>query len=234
MCWLVSELERVCDYLIVLSGGQVQVAGEVDTLLRAEHVVLTGPVEAAGALERTQTVVARGEVGRQTTALVRRGGQPWDPVWSAAPVSLQELALTCLRDRLRRPGRDAASAATGRSAQHICRTPGALVDLEGLDPAAAVPLSAQDRDPRHLAGLSADVVAEVVKRRAAGLDPANLAGHSLRTGFVPRRCVAARTRMQSCGRPVTGHRRWSSCTAGRTPHYSATRSPPSDCEDTHP
>ena len=45
---VLAELERVADYLILLSRGRVQVAGEVDDLL-ASHRVLTGPAaEAAG------------------------------------------------------------------------------------------------------------------------------------------------------------------------------------------
>jgi len=39
---LVADLERVCDYLIVLCSSRVQVAGEVDKLL-ATHHLLTGP-----------------------------------------------------------------------------------------------------------------------------------------------------------------------------------------------
>src|SRR5258708_4995695 len=39
---LVADLERVCDYLIVLIGSQVRVAGPVDELLAAHHL-LTGP-----------------------------------------------------------------------------------------------------------------------------------------------------------------------------------------------
>ena len=39
---LVADLERVCDYLIVLVASRVQVAGEVDDLL-ATHHLLTGP-----------------------------------------------------------------------------------------------------------------------------------------------------------------------------------------------
>src|SRR6185437_15409974 len=41
-----AELERVADYLVVLGGGELRLAGAVDDLL-AEHRVLTGP--AAGA-----------------------------------------------------------------------------------------------------------------------------------------------------------------------------------------
>src|SRR5579875_1263023 len=39
---VLSELERTADYLILLSGGRVRVAGAVDDLL-ASHRVLTGP-----------------------------------------------------------------------------------------------------------------------------------------------------------------------------------------------
>src|SRR6266508_2966082 len=41
-----AELERVADYLILLSAGRVQVAGEVDDLL-AGHMMLTGPAAQA-------------------------------------------------------------------------------------------------------------------------------------------------------------------------------------------
>ena len=43
---VLAELERVADYLILLSRGRVQVAGEVDDLL-ASHRVLTGPAAEA-------------------------------------------------------------------------------------------------------------------------------------------------------------------------------------------
>ena len=39
---LLSDIERVCDYLIVLAHGEVRLAGDVDQLL-AEHRVLSGP-----------------------------------------------------------------------------------------------------------------------------------------------------------------------------------------------
>ena len=48
---VVAELERVCDYLVVLSAGQVQVAGEVDDLL-ASHRMLIGPVRGGAGLDR--------------------------------------------------------------------------------------------------------------------------------------------------------------------------------------
>ena len=48
---VLAELERVADYLILMSRGRVQVAGEVDDLL-AGHRVLTGPAAEADRLRR--------------------------------------------------------------------------------------------------------------------------------------------------------------------------------------
>ena len=48
---VLSELERVCDYLILLSHGSVQIAEGTDELL-ATHRVLTGPVDQADAMGR--------------------------------------------------------------------------------------------------------------------------------------------------------------------------------------
>src|SRR5665213_3385635 len=70
---VLAELERVADYLVVLSQGRVQVAGEVDDLL-ASHRVLTGPASEAGeCVERLNVVHARrGEA--QAHLLVRTNG----------------------------------------------------------------------------------------------------------------------------------------------------------------
>lgn len=96
---VLPELERVVDYLVLLSRGRVQVAGEVDDLL-ANHRVLTGPAAGTnGAAERLTVVHAtRGEA--QTHLLVRTRTDP-DPVpqgWEAHPVGLEELALAYLRE----------------------------------------------------------------------------------------------------------------------------------------
>ena len=94
---LLAELERVADYLILLSRGRVQVAVEVEDLL-AGHRVLTGPAAEAGRYARWPGVhVRRGQA--QAHLLVR--ACPGDPVpagWEAHPVGLQELALACLRE----------------------------------------------------------------------------------------------------------------------------------------
>jgi ABC-2 type transport system ATP-binding protein len=93
-----AELERVTDYLVLLSGGQVQVTGEVEDLLTC-HRVLTGPAARADSCARQLRVVQARRGGAQAHLLVRTGG-PDDPVppgWEAHPVSLEELALAYLR-----------------------------------------------------------------------------------------------------------------------------------------
>ena len=96
---VLAELERVADYFVLLSGGSVQVAGEVDDLL-ACHRVLTGPAaEADRYAERLGVVHAwRGEA--QAHLLVRTNGSadPVPPGWEAHPVSLEELTLAYMRD----------------------------------------------------------------------------------------------------------------------------------------
>jgi ABC-2 type transport system ATP-binding protein len=94
---VLAELERVADYLIVLTQGRVQVAGEVDDLL-AGHRILTGPAtEAATYTERPVVHVRRGEA--QAHLLVRTtADDPVPPGWESHPVGLEELALAYLRE----------------------------------------------------------------------------------------------------------------------------------------
>jgi ABC-2 type transport system ATP-binding protein len=95
---VLAELERVADYLVLLSSGSVQVAGEVDDLL-ASHRVLTGPAsEADSCAERLNVVhVRRGEA--QVHLLVRINGatDALPPGFEEHPVSLEELTLAYLR-----------------------------------------------------------------------------------------------------------------------------------------
>jgi ABC-2 type transport system ATP-binding protein len=92
-----AELERVADYLILLSRGSLQVAGEVDGLL-ASHRLLTGPTaEADKYADRPVVHVRRGEA--QTHLLVRAtADDPVPPGWEAHPVGMEELALAYLRE----------------------------------------------------------------------------------------------------------------------------------------
>jgi ABC-2 type transport system ATP-binding protein len=94
---VLAELERVADYLILLSQGRLQVAGEVDGLL-ASHRMLTGPTAEADKYSGRPVVhVRRGEA--QTHLLVRAtADDPVPPGWEAHPVGMEELALAYLRE----------------------------------------------------------------------------------------------------------------------------------------
>ncbi|MFC9846075.1 ABC transporter ATP-binding protein [Streptomyces sp. NPDC060223] len=88
---VVSDLEGSCDHLLLIGGGRVRLAGDLDELLAA-HTLLTGPV---GDLA-PHTVVESRTTGRQLTALVRPDG-PLADGWQSARPSLEELVLAHLR-----------------------------------------------------------------------------------------------------------------------------------------
>ena len=96
---VLAELERVADYLVLLSDGRVQVAGEVDDLL-ARHRVLTGPSAQADRYAERLTVVhaRRGEAQAHLLVRTNGGASPVPQGWEAHPVGLEELALAYLRE----------------------------------------------------------------------------------------------------------------------------------------
>ncbi len=89
---LVADLERVCDYVIVLVGSRVRVAGEVDQLLGA-HRLLTGPRRDPAALPGDWEVISASHTDRQSTLLVRIDAPVHDPAWTVSQVSLEDLVL---------------------------------------------------------------------------------------------------------------------------------------------
>jgi len=87
----VAELERVCDYLIVLRAGRVRLAGDIDEL-RSRHRVIAGPDgwPAGGGWQ----VISQHTMAGQTTALVRcdDARRPGPGLQDAAP-AFDELVL---------------------------------------------------------------------------------------------------------------------------------------------
>jgi ABC-2 type transport system ATP-binding protein len=96
---VLAELERVADYLVVLSRGRVQVAGEVEHLL-ATHRLLSGPAAGADGLAGRLPVVHDSRAQAQAHLLVRTAGEADAPPpgWQQRPVGLEELVLAYLRD----------------------------------------------------------------------------------------------------------------------------------------
>jgi ABC-2 type transport system ATP-binding protein len=93
---LVADLERVCDYLIVLAGSRVQVAGDVDDLLACHHR-LTGPRRDTSRMPADQDVIEASHTDRQTTLLVRNEGPILDPAWTVEDVGLEDVVLAYMR-----------------------------------------------------------------------------------------------------------------------------------------
>ncbi len=89
---LVADLERVCDYLIVLVASRVRVAGLVEELL-ATHYLLSGPRRDPDTLPAGQQVISASHTDRQSTLLVRTGGPVLDPAWTVSEVGLEDLVL---------------------------------------------------------------------------------------------------------------------------------------------
>lgn len=93
---LIADLERVCDYLVVLVSGRVVLTGEVDELL-ASHHRLTGARRDPARVPADQTVIAESHVEKQTTLMVRTDQPILDPSWIVSPVSLDDLVLAYMR-----------------------------------------------------------------------------------------------------------------------------------------
>jgi ABC-2 type transport system ATP-binding protein len=110
---LITDVERVCDYLIVLTGSRVRIAGETEELL-ATHHRLSGPRRDNRALPASWDVIEESHAGKQSTLLVRTQDPILDPAWTARPVSLEDLILAYMSRpgdavRARRPGLEVAS-----------------------------------------------------------------------------------------------------------------------------
>jgi ABC-2 type transport system ATP-binding protein len=99
---LISDLERVCDYMIVLVDSRVRVAGPVDDLL-ATHHLLSGPRRDPATLPDGLQVISASHTEVQSTLLVRTSGPVLDPAWAVSEVGLEDLVLAYMKQTAR-PG----------------------------------------------------------------------------------------------------------------------------------
>ncbi|MDX3249239.1 ABC transporter ATP-binding protein [Streptomyces sp. ME18-1-4] len=101
---VVAELEDSCDHLLLMGGGRVRLAGEIDDLLAA-HARVSAPTQSSASdLARDpgrdlapHTVVESRITGRQLSALVRPAG-PLANDWRTSKPSLEDLLLAYLRN----------------------------------------------------------------------------------------------------------------------------------------
>jgi len=103
---LLTDLERVCDHMMVLGRGHFRLIGDTADIIRT-HKVLIGPSERAGAVSGVEQVLHQSTTERQATLLVRTNGPIIDPAWMVNQVSLEDVVLAYLDSR-------AASDATDR------------------------------------------------------------------------------------------------------------------------
>ena len=107
---IIGDLERVCDYLIILSASQVQLMGDLQEIGQT-HKRLIGPRQHVDAMAHVHTVIEQSQTERQTTLLVRANGPIFDPSWEVQGVSLEDIVLAYL-------GRQAREQLAASSSAH--------------------------------------------------------------------------------------------------------------------
>jgi ABC-2 type transport system ATP-binding protein len=95
---IVADLERVCDHLVILAAGRVQLAGSIEEIV-AGHRLLTGPRDDPAAVARVHEVIRESHTDRQTTLFVRANGHVYDSRWQLHEVDLEEIVLAYLGQR---------------------------------------------------------------------------------------------------------------------------------------
>ena len=92
---VVGDLERICDYLMILVASRLRLAGDIDELL-ASHHQLIGARRDAVTLSGAEVITAR-HTERQTTLLVRAQRPIDDRDWAVSGVGLEDLVLEYMK-----------------------------------------------------------------------------------------------------------------------------------------
>ncbi|MEU3648385.1 ABC transporter ATP-binding protein [Lentzea sp. NPDC034063] len=101
---LLTDLREVCDHILLVDEGRVQVDGDIEEVL-ARHRILVGPAADESAVDGSPVSATR--TGRQSTLLLRDAG-PAPQGWAAAEPDLESLVMGYLRasrERRSAPGR---------------------------------------------------------------------------------------------------------------------------------
>lgn len=92
---IIGDLRATCDYLVVLTRGRTQLAGDMDAIVGA-HQRLVGPVDLVDAVSGSQEIVQVERADRQASVLVRMRQPVLDPRWESYPVDLDQIVLAYL------------------------------------------------------------------------------------------------------------------------------------------
>ncbi len=90
---LISDLERVCDYLVVLAASRLQLAAEVADITATHHRIVCSRRQ-PDALPAGLEVVHGEHTDRQSTFIVRTADAPPKGDWAVEPLGLEDLVLT--------------------------------------------------------------------------------------------------------------------------------------------
>jgi ABC-2 type transport system ATP-binding protein len=96
---VLADIEGVCEHIVMLVDGRVQIAGDIDDLI-AQHAVILGP-RRPDPIDPSWRVIEARLAERQGTWIVRRNGQPIavtaiEGVVTRAP-TLEEIVVAYLR-----------------------------------------------------------------------------------------------------------------------------------------
>ncbi len=92
---IIGDLRATCDYLVVLTRGRTQLAGDMEEIV-GMHQRLVGPVDLIDAIGHVQQIVQAERSDRQASLLVRMRGPLLDPRWETCAVDLDEIVLAYL------------------------------------------------------------------------------------------------------------------------------------------
>ncbi len=94
---VISELEAVCDHVVILAGNRVQLTAGIEELL-ARHLILIGPRGQEIGFPEVEAVISARHTGRQTMLLVRTVPDQVPEGWRVVEPSLEEVVLAYLAE----------------------------------------------------------------------------------------------------------------------------------------
>ncbi|MGH7233977.1 MAG: ATP-binding cassette domain-containing protein [Candidatus Saccharimonadales bacterium] len=95
---LLADLERVCDYIIILASGETQLCDDIEGTLKS-HKLLIG-VKKDNVESDKYTVIHQTHTSRETTLLVRLKDTKFhDPHWHIRDVDIEEVVLAYMGQR---------------------------------------------------------------------------------------------------------------------------------------
>ncbi len=94
---ILGDLERVCDSVLLLSGGRIHLDGEIEEIM-ASHRLVIGPIEEEMLASCVHEVIHRSRSARQVSTLVRLNGPlVLGDAWTVLEPSLEDIILAYLQ-----------------------------------------------------------------------------------------------------------------------------------------